>query len=234
MRSIILILLLLISSSTQYNPFPKPRRGQSKFHLPTRDEVSQFTAKSALIAGLALAPVTLPPPVHAAPYLSKPVAAVVAQMGSDSTSKEYMEDFETIGRMITEGEGIGGDVTAPTLTSTGIDTSGEDTIVYNPGLTLLSTDEKEAIVEKLHDVRALKESDAKADQAATYLIGLLDPLHTYELKGFLGRLPLTTAAAYIGATAVLIFAKDVFPFAYVGIVAAAFVVPALIDIITKG
>ena len=145
-----------------------------------------------------------------------------------------MDDFETIGRMIASGESIGGDVTAKTLTSGSIDTSGEDTVVYNPGLTLLSSAEKSALTSALHDARSSPDTLKDADEAATYLIGLLDPLKTYELKPYLSRLPLTAFAAYLAGTVALVVAKDVFPFVYVGIVGVAVVVPAVVDVILKG
>ena len=106
--------------------------------------------------------------------------------------------------------------------------------MYNPGLTLLSSTEKSALTASLHSARSLPSTDASADEAATYLIGLLDPLRTYELSSYLSRLPATALAAYAAATAALVLAKDAFPFVYVGVVGGAILAPAAFDILTKG
>ena len=145
-----------------------------------------------------------------------------------------MSAYESIGRMIASGESIGGDVPASSLTSRGIDVSGEDTVVYNPGLTLLSSEEKAALTTSLHAARSLKITDSTADEAATYLINLLDPLRTYELSSYLHRLPLTALAAYAVATGALVVVVDAFPFVYVGVVGGAVLAPALLDVLTKG
>ena len=139
-----------------------------------------------------------------------------------------------MGRIIAKGEGIGGDVSfsGSNLNLRGVEVSGEDTSIYNPGLTLMSQDEKDYIVKGLHKVKSSPlKLNSDSQGSLNYLIGLLDPLHTYELSSYLARLPITTAASYFLSLAVIFFARDVFPYAYVAIVLVGVMAPALFAIV---
>lgn len=104
----------------------------------------------------------------------------------------------------------------------------EDTTIYNPGLTLLTESEKERLVEGVIDGR---KAGLKANQwsdenqyAYDFLVTKLDPLHTVELKGFLGIVPYYGAAIYVAVVAVQQLSRDAFQVAYV-LGAAAFFLP---------
>lgn len=92
-NTILLIFLLILPHSRSFllNAVPQQRLSNLRTAMAKPAEVA---AQASLIASLALAPSLLPVPAHAAPYLSKPVQSVIMQMERDSSSKEYMEDFE--------------------------------------------------------------------------------------------------------------------------------------------
>jgi hypothetical protein len=109
----------------------------------------------------------------------------------------------------------------------------EDTTIYNPGLTLLTGSEKERLVEAIVDSRKVGMSQNQWNEknalAFDFLRGSLDPLHTYELSGFLGLVPIYGAILYMGVFAVQQFARDQFPTAYlIGVAAFALPIVALV------
>jgi hypothetical protein len=109
----------------------------------------------------------------------------------------------------------------------------EDTTLYNPGLTLLTGSEKERLVEAIVDSRKVGVSqnqwNEKNGLAYDFLRGSLDPLHTYELSGFLNFVPIYGAILYLGVFVVQQVARDLFPTAYlIGVAAFALPIIALV------
>jgi hypothetical protein len=108
----------------------------------------------------------------------------------------------------------------------------EDTAIYNPGLSLLTESEKERLVEAVIDSRKAglsKNSWTENNQSAyEFLKEKLDPLHTVELKGYLGVIPLFGAVLYLAVLAVQQLARELFPTAYIAAAAAIFAPIALL------
>ena len=131
--------------------------------------------------------------------------------------------------MIANGKDIGGAVSyaensyarvAVAGTSTG-----EDYSVFNPGLSLLTLKEKEALTAALHQVKGTADpavwKDKDISTNRVYLMRLLDPLKTYELRPYLTKLPFIAFAAYAASIAAQFLAKDSWPFIYVGLAVVA-------------
>jgi hypothetical protein len=117
----------------------------------------------------------------------------------------------------------------------GIVIADEDTTIYNPGLSLLTSSEKQRLVSAIVDNRAAGLTASppgsgwseENEYAFGYLKQKLDPLHMHELGGYLGILPYYGAVLYLAALAVQKNARELFPLAY-GLCALGVFGPALV------
>ena len=104
--------------------------------------------------------------------------------------------------------------------------SDEDTSIYNPGLTLLTESEKERLVEAIIENRKMGLSGGQWSEnnefAYEFLKGRLDPLHMYELSGFLKFVPAYGALVYLVVLAIQQNVRSLFTPAYIGGVVAFF------------
>ncbi|GMI06671.1 hypothetical protein TrRE_jg4688 [Triparma retinervis] len=171
--------------------------------------------------------------------MSPTVVDAVSHLRSSAASNSaagVQEDFEAIGRMIAYGEGLGGAVSFDNLDlrERGVSISGEDTTIYNPGLITMTDQEKDYLISALHSVPATMSLPPPSSAALSQLLFVLDPLRTYELASYLSRLPAVSAGAYLAGVAVMVAKRELFPGAYVGLVAGAFVVPAVVAVLKNG
>lgn len=94
----------------------------------------------------------------------------------------------------------------------------EDTTIYNPGLSLLTNSEKERLVSAIISNRKTGLStnhwSENNEYAFDFLKTKLDPLHMYELEGYLSILPYYGAVLYLGALFVQKNVRGVFPVVY--------------------
>ncbi|KAL3772462.1 hypothetical protein ACHAW5_007317 [Stephanodiscus triporus] len=168
---------------------------------------------------------------------SETVTGVVARLRSDAgdVDRTY-KILEEISKIITEGKGVGGTLTYDGIKlGDGIAIADEDTTIYNPGLTLLTSTEKQRLVSAIVDNRNVGLSASPPgsgwsennEYAFGYLKTKLDPLHMHELGGYLGILPYYGAILYLAALYVQKNARDVFPLAY-GLCALGVFGPALV------
>jgi hypothetical protein len=206
-------------------------RPQSNFGtlLATATLCSMLTWNSPLL--------TSSPAAHAydaSDYASETVqAALKSIQDASGKAEETVKAFENVAAIITEGKGVGGEINYKGVQLDRGYVSDEDTGIYNPGLTLLTESEKERLVEAIVESRkaASRMNSADAWTADTqagfdFLRGSLDPLHMYELRGYLGVVPFYGAALYLTVLAVQQLARPAFAAAYVvGIV--ALVLPAV-------
>ncbi|GMI43585.1 hypothetical protein TeGR_g6631, partial [Tetraparma gracilis] len=167
-----------------------------------------------------------PPPLP--PPLSPPVSSLVSRLSSPPSPPALLETFESLGSLISSGADVGGSVSFlsnPGMSSVSSFDTGEDSSIYNPGLSLLSDDEKQALVASLRSLHNNPLLDKPLETDRAYLLSLLDPLRLSSLAPYLHVLPLAAAGAYSLALAAMVFAREVFPALYVGIAAAALVLP---------
>ena len=152
-------------------------------------------------------------------YASETVTTVVQRL-KDTTgnTEQTFNVLEDIAKIITEGRGVGG-----TLTYDGVKlnegyVADEDTTIYNPGLSLLTESEKERLTSALITNRKVSLSsntwNENNEYAFSFLKQKLDPLHMYELDGYLKILPFWGAALYLGALFVQQNVRGVFPLVY--------------------
>ena len=152
-------------------------------------------------------------------YASETVTTVVQRL-KDTTgnTQETFHVLEDIAKIITEGRGVGG-----TLTYDGVKlnegyVADEDTTIYNPGLSLLTESEKERLTSALITNRKVSLSsnawNENNEYAFSFLKQKLDPLHMYELDGYLKILPFWGAVLYLGALFVQQNVRGVFPLIY--------------------
>lgn len=91
----------------------------------------------------------------------------------------------------------------------------EDTTIYNPGLSLLTSSEKERLVSAIIDNRKIglstQQWSENNEYAFDFLKTKLDPLHMYELGGYLKVLPFWGGALYLVALFVQKNARGIFP-----------------------
>lgn len=182
-------------------------------------------------ASLALALATAPLPLLLAnpqasyayeesDYASETVTAVVSQLKSSAGDADAtFNTFEELGKIITEGKGVGGTLTYDGVKlNEGVFVGDEDTTIYNPGLSLLTSSEKERLVQGIIDNRKVglstKHWSENNEYAFDFLKTKLDPLHMHELSGYLGILPFYGGALYLAAIFVQKNARGIFPLAY--------------------
>jgi len=150
-------------------------------------------------------------------YASETVTNVVSQLKSTAGDVDgTFTTLEDIAKIITEGKGVGGTLTYDGVKlNEGQNVADEDTTIYNPGLTLLTSSEKERLVSAIIDNRKVGLSTSHWSEnnefAFDFLKQKLDPLHMYELEGYLGILPFYGAALYLVALFVQKNARGIFP-----------------------
>jgi len=153
-------------------------------------------------------------------YASETVTNVVSQLKSTSGNvDETFKTLEDVAKIITEGKGVGGTLTYDGVKlSEGSFVSDEDTTIYNPGLSLLTSSEKERLVSAIIENRKIGLStqhwSENNEYAFDFLKQKLDPLHMHELEGYLGILPFWGAALYLVALFVQKNARGIFPLVY--------------------
>lgn len=192
--------------------------GYSIQHSPI---ISTVTAASLALT-LSLTPILTSNPqiVNAyeeSDYASETVTNVVSQLKSTAGDVDgTFTTLEDIAKIITEGKGVGGTLTYDGVKlNEGQNVADEDTTIYNPGLTLLTSSEKERLVSEIIDNRKVGLSTSHWSEnnefAFDFLKQKLDPLHMYELEGYLGILPFYGAALYLVALFVQKNARGIFP-----------------------
>lgn len=198
------------------------------------------TLTSATLALALAANIVAPQPTFAyeeSDYASETVTNAVAQLKSTTGDVDRtFSTLEEVGKIITEGKGVGGTLTYNGVRlSEGVKIADEDTTIYNPGLTLLTSSEKERLVDAIIQNRKTGLSGGQWSEdneyAFKFLKQKLDPLHMHELEGYLGILPFYGAAVYLVAIFVQKNARGIFPLAY-GLCALGVFGPALALIVT--
>jgi hypothetical protein len=194
-----------------------PRKGGSRYVLPRAVAAGVFA-----LAGLLTVNVPSNTPVSAYEpndYASETVKTVIQSLKDasgnvDSTVKAY----EEIAAIISEGKGVGGSINYRGVQLERGFVADEDTAIYNPGLTLLTESEKDRLVEAVvaarRDGLAVDHWNTDTQAGFDYLREKLDPLHMYELRGYLKIVPFLAGTVYLGALAVQQLARDLFPAAY--------------------
>lgn len=152
-------------------------------------------------------------------YASETVTTVVQRL-KDSTGNvdATFQVLEDVAKIITEGKGVGGQLSYDGVKLNEGYVADEDTTIYNPGLSLLTESEKERLTDAIIQNRKLSLSSNKWSEnneyAFSFLKAKLDPLHMHELEGYLKILPFWGAALYLGALFVQQNARGVFPLVY--------------------
>jgi len=212
-------------------------RGGHRLSLQTNNEIDTNNSNNSDIArpilsamtaaSLALAlttnPIISPQPAFAyeeSDYASETVTNVVAQL--KSTAGDVDGTFNTldeVAKIITEGKGVGGTLTYDGVRlNEGTFVTDEDTTIYNPGLSLLTSSEKERLVSAIIQNRkaglSAQHWSENNEYAFDFLKQKLDPLHMHELEGYLGILPFYGAALYLGALFVQRNVRGIFPLVY--------------------
>eukprot|EP00591_Stephanopyxis_turris_P009894 CAMPEP_0195517936 /NCGR_PEP_ID=MMETSP0794_2-20130614/11832_1 /TAXON_ID=515487 /ORGANISM="Stephanopyxis turris, Strain CCMP 815" /LENGTH=266 /DNA_ID=CAMNT_0040646819 /DNA_START=12 /DNA_END=812 /DNA_ORIENTATION=+ len=153
-------------------------------------------------------------------YASETVTAAVKTL--DAAAGNLANSFaayEEVAKIITEGKGVGGEVSYGGVNLERGLVADEDTTIYNPGLTLLTESEKERLVEAV--IRNRKEGITKGAWSEDNQFGFeflkqkLDPYYTVELKGYYSIFPFWGAAVYLAALAVQQNARQFFSVAYI-------------------
>ena len=161
---------------------------------------------------------------YASETVQSAIQAIQQAPDLDATVKAY----ESVADIIIEGKGVGGQINYQGVALDRGYVSDEDTTIYNPGLTLLTESEKDRLVEAVVQSKRVATSwNGDAEAGYSFLKERLDPLHMYELRGYLQIVPFYAAVVYLGTLAVQQLARDVFPVAYfLGV--AAIVVPGVV------
>ena len=172
---------------------------------------------------------------EASDYASETVTAAVKSLkDAEGDKARSFQAFEDIGAIIAEGKGIGGKVDYNGVQLERGFVADEDTSIYNPGLSLLTESVKDRIVEGIVKNRkvglAKKNAWSEENEAGfSQLKFLLDPLHMYELSGYLKILPFYGAAVYLVTFFIQQNFRGIFPVAYfVGALAVFAPIAALI------
>lgn len=193
-------------------------------HVTSKTIVSTLTALS-IFATLSTTPLLLPNTNSAAnayeesDYASETVTTVVQRLKSSTGSiDDTFQALEDVAKIITEGKGVGGQLTYDGVKLNEGYVADEDTTIYNPGLSLLTESEKERLTDAIIQNRKVSLSSNQWNEnneyAFSFLKQKLDPLHMYELGGYLKILPFWGAALYLGALFVQQNSRGIFPLVY--------------------
>jgi hypothetical protein len=172
-------------------------------------------------------------------YISEPVQIAIQAVQNAKTNNELIKAYENIAEIITEGKGIGGNINFQGIQLDRGYVSDEDTSIYNPGLTLLTESEKTQLVNTIVSSKKQQLSNYATEASDTagateswntdleagysFLRERLDPLHMYELQGYLSILPIYGAVMYLVALIIQQVSRDLFPIAYIVCASAVFV-----------
>lgn len=165
-------------------------------------------------------------------YASETVQTVLQGLKENSGNADgTVRVLEEIAAIITEGKGVGGEINYQGIQLERGYVSDEDTTIYNPGLSLLTESEKTKIMEGIVESRkaGLSTDQWNIDTEAgfAFVRDRIDPLHMYELKGYLQIVPFYVAVLYGAVLAVQQFARDLFAPAYV-VAALLFFAPIVV------
>jgi hypothetical protein len=193
-------------------------------HFTSKPIVSTLTALS-IFATLSTTPLLLPNTNSIAnayeesDYASETVTTVVQRLKSSTGSiDDTFLALEDVAKIITEGKGVGGQLTYDGVKLNEGYVADEDTTIYNPGLSLLTESEKERLTDAIIQNRKISLSSNQWNEnneyAFSFLKQKLDPLHMNELGGYLKILPFWGAALYLGALFVQQNSRGIFPLVY--------------------
>lgn len=187
---------------------------------------------SLLLTASTTAAVVQPSPAFAyeqTDYASETVqTAVKTVTDAVGDTGSLVKAYENIVEIITEGKGVGGEINFKGIQLDRGFVSDEDTAIYNPGLTLLTESEKDRLVEAIVQSKKMStEWNGDTEAGYSFLRERLDPLHMYELRGYLQVVPFYGAALYLVALAAQQLARDIFPVVYI-VCALAVFAPAIV------
>jgi len=211
------VVSFMMSSSNNNN-------NEHQNHFTSKPIVSTLTALS-IFATLSTTPLLLPNTNSAAnayeesDYASETVTTVVQRLKSSTGSiDDTFLALEDVAKIITEGKGVGGQLTYDGVKLNEGYVADEDTTIYNPGLSLLTESEKERLTDAIIQNRKVSLSSNQWNEnneyAFKFLKQKLDPLHMNELGGYLKILPFWGAALYLGALFVQQNSRGIFPLVY--------------------
>mmetsp|Transcript_29320 Transcript_29320/g.59042 ORF Transcript_29320/g.59042 Transcript_29320/m.59042 type:complete len:263 (+) Transcript_29320:160-948(+) len=190
-------------------------------HFTSKPIVSTLTALSifATLSTTPLLPNSAANAYEESDYASETVTTVVQRLKSSTGSiDDTFLALEDVAKIITEGKGVGGQLTYDGVKLNEGYVADEDTTIYNPGLSLLTESEKERLTDAIIQNRKVSLSSNQWNEnneyAFKFLKQKLDPLHMYELGGYLKILPFWGAALYLGALFVQQNSRGIFPLVY--------------------
>jgi hypothetical protein len=177
-------------------------------------------------------------------YLSDTVKVAIQAVDDASSMKDspngaLVKAYENIAEIITEGKGVGGAINFQGVQLDRGFVSDEDTTIYNPGLTLLTETEKDRLVDAIVESKKRQVSNTNnaeswsddLEAGYSFLRERLDPLHMYELRGYLSIVPWYGAVMYLVALAIQLLAREAFPIAYIVCAAAVFLPIAVLVVL---
>jgi len=190
-------------------------------HFTSKPIVSTLTALSifATLSTTPLLPNSAANAYEESDYASETVTTVVQRLKSSTGSiDDTFLALEDVAKIITEGKGVGGQLTYDGVKLNEGYVADEDTTIYNPGLSLLTESEKERLTDAIIQNRKVSLSSNQWNEnneyAFKFLKQKLDPLHMFELGGYLKILPFWGAALYLGALFVQQNSRGIFPLVY--------------------
>lgn len=218
-----LAVILLASSASAWHIEQSTRKSPPR---PVCDP-AKVTAAAVLCSSLwLLAPLAPVSAYEASDYASDAVQTAVTSLKQASSTADTFKAYESIADIITEGKGVGGMINYQGVQLERGYIADEDTTIYNPGLTLLTDSEKSrltaAVIQSRQNGLASGNWNEDNQLAFEFLREKLDPLHMYELSGYLSIVPFYGAVVYLAVLAVQQLARDLFPVAYLIGVAAIF------------
>lgn len=160
-------------------------------------------------------------------YASDTVSSIIKSIDTSAGNQDQtFAAFKELADIITEGKGLGGDVSYGGVQLERGLVADEDTSIYNPGLSLLTESEKNSVVNAIvrNKQTALKSNTWSQDNQLgfEFLKQKLDPYHMYELTGYLKILPFYAAVLYLGVLAVQQNLRGFFPASYIVAALAVF------------
>ena len=191
----------------------------TSLHKPLLSTLTALSIFATLTTTTLTTPTTIANAYEESDYASETVTTVVQRLkSSTANTDETFQALEDVAKIITEGRGVGGQLTYDGVRLNEGYVADEDTTIYNPGLSLLTESEKERLTDAIIQNRKLSLSanqwSENNEYAFSFLKQKLDPLHMHELGGYLKILPFWGAALYLVALFVQQNVRGVFPLVY--------------------